>query len=386
MAVQCFLCRLIDPERELVEMGCPAEAVLKFIPDIGSITVKVRGLNPPEIKLVLAQAAAAGAAVLPFSFHGAGLFLSGARGTLKGLAQTLSASPELQATATALDIITRNAYRKPGGELHLGSDRLSLGERTLVMGILNLTPDSFSDGGRFPGVDAAVTWAREMAAAGADIIDIGGESTRPGNRPVPAEEELHRVLPVIRALQNSPDFNTPLSIDTYKVSVAKAALDLGATLVNDVWGFKKEPALAKLVARYGVPVCLMHNQDNTVYNDLLPDIMTSLQESVNLALAAGIRPDQVLIDPGIGFGKNLSQNLEVMQRLDDFTGLGHPILLGTSRKSMIGKTLHLPEGDRIEGTAATVALGIAAGAAVVRVHDVREMIRVVRMTDAIVRR
>ncbi len=386
MPGQCFLYRLVDPERELARMGCAAEAAVAFIPAIGSITVKMRGLDPLETRFVIRKAGEAGAAVLTYSSGGGGLLLSGARGILAQLARILSTRPELQAAGAALSVTARNAYRKPAGTLDLGSWRLPLGKRTLVMGILNLTPDSFSDGGRFPGIDAAVTWAKEMAVAGADLIDIGGESTRPGNRPVPAEEELGRVLPVIRALQTSPDFNTPISIDTYKVSVAEAALKLGAVLINDVWGFKKEPGLARLAVRYGVPVCLMHNQENTVYDDLLPDVMASLQQSVGLALAAGVRPDQIFIDPGIGFGKDLEQNLEVMQRLEDFTGLGYPILLGTSRKSMIGKTLHLPEGDRKEGTAATVALGIAAGAAVVRVHDVREMVRVVRMTDAIVRR
>jgi dihydropteroate synthase len=226
----------------------------------------------------------------------------------------------------------------------------------------------------------------QMAEEGADIIDIGGESTRPGHHQVSAEEELERVLPIINALKREQSFKLPLSIDTYKAKVAEAALDAGVEMLNDVWGLKADPALGAIASRYRVPVCLMHNRNNTDYLDLMTEVLAELQESVALALEAGIDDEKVIIDPGIGFGKNLDQNLEVMLHLKDFSNLGYPILLGTSRKSMIGKTLELPVEERLEGTAATVAYGISAGADLIRVHDVKEMKRVIDMTDAMIRR
>lgn len=387
MAVQCFLYRLFDPEQELEKMGCEAGAARAFIPEIGPLTVKWRGLAGPEAGLLADAAARAGAAVLPVPYQGSpSLLTSGTGGAMKRLAERITGLPGLEAAGTDLDTIARHAYRRPSGFLQAGSRLLPLGERTLIMGILNVTPDSFSDGGRFHSVEAAVARALRMVSDGADIIDIGGESTRPGHRPVPEEEELSRVLPVIRALAGTPGFDTPISIDTTKSRVAEESLAAGATMINDVWGFKKDPGLAGVTARAGVPVCLMHNRENTFYDDLLPDIMAEIRECVSIALNAGVKPGQILVDPGIGFGKNLPQNLEVMRRLEDLTGLGYPLLLGTSRKSLIGKTLDLPVEDRLEGTAATVAWGIAAGAGIIRVHDVREMARVTRMTDAMMRR
>ena len=218
---------------------------------------------------------------------------------------------------------------------------------------------------------------------GADIIDIG-ESTRPGYMPISLEEELNRVIPIIRTLKKEIDL--PLSIDTYKAEIATAALHEGVHMVNDIWGLKADRKMAGIVATAGVPVCLMHNRREPVYRDFIPDIISDLQESVDLALAAGIEKSKIIVDPGIGFGKNLDQNLEAMHHLHELKSLGFPVLLGSSRKSMIGKTLNLPVEDRLEGTAATIAYGIAAGVDIVRVHDVREMGRVVRMTDAIVRR
>jgi dihydropteroate synthase len=277
--------------------------------------------------------------------------------------------------------------RKPLTDgLQLGKKTIQLGKKTCVMGILNVTPDSFSDGGKFDCFESAVEHAFQMAEEGADIIDIGGESTRPGHQAVPAEEEINRVIPIIKALKKDPSFKLPLSIDTYKASVAEAALAGGVEMLNDVWGLKADPDLAAVAARYRVPVCLMHNRKNTDYRDLMADILGELEESVNLALQAGIDEDKIIVDPGIGFGKDLKQNLEVMLHLGDFNNLGFPLLLGTSRKSMIGKTLDLPVEERIEGTAATVAFGISAGADIVRVHDVKEMRRVADMTDAIFRR
>ena len=250
------------------------------------------------------------------------------------------------------------------------------------MGILNVTPDSFSDGGRYNRLDRAVAHARRMVEEGADIIDVGGESTRPGHKPVPLEEELERVIPVIEALVREVD--VPLSVDTYKAEVARRALEAGAHIINDVWGFRKDPEMARVAARFDVPVILMHNREAPAgYASLLDDICDDLLECVRIAREAGVRDERIILDPGIGFGKTHEENLEVMRRLERIVELGFPVLLGTSRKSMIGKTLGLPTDQRVEGTAATVTLGIAKGCRIVRVHDVKEMVRVARMTDAI---
>lgn len=265
-------------------------------------------------------------------------------------------------------------------ELVCRSHVLPLGERTLVMGILNVTPDSFSDGGRFVDLDQAVAQARAMVEAGADIIDIGGESTRPGATPVDETEELDRVLPVIRRL--SKELSVPLSIDTYKSGVADRAIAAGAHIINDVWGAKRDPQMAEVAARHRVPIILMHNRTDTDYHDFFADYVRDLRESVAIARAAGVAQDQIVLDPGIGFAKSLEQNLEAMRRLDDLVALGYPVLLATSRKRMIGYVLDLPVEERVEGTAATVALGAAKGCHMVRVHDVKEMKRVAKMMDA----
>jgi len=260
---------------------------------------------------------------------------------------------------------------------------LPIGERTLIMGILNVTPDSFSDGGRYVDPDQAVAHARELVEAGADILDIGGESTRPGSAPVEAAEELDRVLPVIRALAG--ECKVPLSIDTYKAEVADRAIEAGAHIINDVWGAKKDPRMAEVAANWDVPIILMHNRTNTDYTDFYRDFLNDLHESVNIAKVAGVKDDKIILDPGIGFAKSLEQNLETMRRLDELVALGYPVLLATSRKSMIGKVLDLPVDQRVEGTAATVALGIERGCHMVRVHDVKEMKRVAKMMDAMLR-
>lgn len=276
------------------------------------------------------------------------------------------------------------------------------GRRTYVMGILNATPDSFSgDGLAARGVQAALKQAAAFLEAGADILDIGGESTRPGAQPVEAEEEKRRVLPVIEAIARAFP-QAVLSVDTYKASVADAALQAGAHIVNDIWGLRADPDLAEVVVSHGVPVILMHNRSTpnsaevrerlggryvgVEYEDLLADVKRELLESVALAQAAGIPTEHIILDPGIGFGKTVEQNLELVNRLDEIRALGYPLLLGPSRKSFIGYTLNLPPEDRLEGTAAAVAVGIVRGADIIRVHDVRQMVRVARMTDAIVRR
>lgn len=264
-----------------------------------------------------------------------------------------------------------------------GKYSLPIGQKTYVMGILNVTPDSFSDGGSYDTPEAAVKWAKEMVEHGADIIDVGGESTRPGHTPVSADEEIERVVPVISLL--SKELNVPISIDTSKAVVAQKALEAGASIVNDVWGFQQDENIAKVVADFSAGAVLMHNSENTNYSDLIADIIKFLKTSINIALDAGVHRESIMIDPGIGFGKTTEQNLETMRRLEDISMMGWPVLLGTSRKSMIGNVLNLPAKERLEGTAATVTLGISKGVDVVRVHDVREMVRVARMTDAMVR-
>ena len=257
------------------------------------------------------------------------------------------------------------------------------GLRTFVMGIINVTPDSFSGDGLGSNVDAAVEQGLSFEALSADILDVGGQSTRPNHTPVSEQEELIRVIPVVKSLAYRS--NLPISIDTFYARVAAEALSAGASIVNDQWALRRDPEMAPLAAEAGVPVVLMHNQSSTDYDDLIPDMRASLAASVDNALQAGVRPENIIIDPGLGFGKTLEHNLEVVRRLSELKGLAPAILVGPSRKSMIGRTLNLPVDQRVEGTAAVVALCIANGADVARVHDVREMVRVCRMTDAIVR-
>ncbi len=287
-------------------------------------------------------------------------------------------------------------------DLRIGNRTFSWGSRTYVMGILNVTPDSFSgDGLTAEGrnLQTAVQQARRFAAAGADILDVGGESTRPGAQIVTAEEELARVLPVVRALVSELD--VPVSIDTYKAKVAAAALDAGASLVNDVWGLRADNDLAPLVAERKVPVILMHNRSNPAntelreklggryvgveYDNLLEDVKRELLASVQIAHNAGIQDDNIILDPGIGFGKTVEQNLELLNRSGEIRELGYPLLVGPSRKSFIGYTLDIPPDQRVEGTAAAVAVAIARGADIVRVHDVEQLARVAKMTDATTR-
>ncbi len=279
-------------------------------------------------------------------------------------------------------LLNNLGYREPF-EIPCGNNKLSLGEKTLVMGILNVTPDSFSDGGMYNEVSKAVERAKEMVEKGADIIDIGAESTRPGHTEVNAEEEVNRLVPILEKLVS--ELNVPISVDTYKAKTAEASLKAGAHIINDVWGFQKDPEIAEVASRYGAPVILMHNQQGTKYNDLMGDIIKSLRKSIERAVKAGVPEEWIIIDPGIGFGKDTEQNLQVMSKLDELCCLGRPILLGTSRKSLIGNTLKLPVDERLEGTAATITLGISKGVDIVRVHDVEKMGRVVKMTDAMVR-
>lgn len=257
------------------------------------------------------------------------------------------------------------------------------GRRTYVMGIINLSPDSFSGDGLGSDLAAVVEQGLRFQEEGADFLDVGAESTRPGSTPIAPERELELLLPALTAL--AAQVRIPLSVDTYKSAVARPAIKAGAAILNDVWGLKYDPALAAVAAETGAPLILMHNQQGQEYQNLLPDIFASLQQSVGQAMAAGVARDKIILDPGIGFGKTAEHNLEILRRLPEFQSLGLPLLLGTSRKSTIGRVLDLPVAERLAGTAATVALSIAGGADIVRVHDVREMAQVCRMSDAIIR-
>lgn len=269
--------------------------------------------------------------------------------------------------------------------LKIGNKEFKLGEKTYVMGILNVTPDSFSDGGDFDNIENALNHARKMINEGVDIIDVGGESTRPTHTPVDEIEELKRVVPVIKALRKE-FINIPISIDTYKSEVAKQAIEAGADMINDVWGFKKDKNMANIAAKYDVPCCIMHNRTDANYENLIEDILKDLNESIEIAINAGVKKENIILDPGIGFAKNYEENLEVMNKLHRLNDLGYSWLLGTSRKSLIGNTLNLPPKERLEGTLATTTLGIIKGCDFVRVHDVKENKRVCIMTDAMVRR
>lgn len=267
--------------------------------------------------------------------------------------------------------------------MRIGNKDFPLGERTYIMGILNVTPDSFSDGGKYTNIDSALRQAEKMIKEGVDILDIGGESTKPGYVSITDEQEINRVVPVIEAVKAR--FDVPISIDTYKSNVAKAALMAGADLLNDIWGFRHDECCAKLAAQYDVPVCLMHNRDNTEYVNLLPEVIEDLQTSIQIAKKHGVKSEKIILDPGIGFGKTLEQNRMVMNHLEDIVAMGYPVLLGTSRKSMIGLTLNLPVDEREEGTIATNVIGVLKGCGFVRVHDVEKNVRALKMTDAILR-
>lgn len=266
--------------------------------------------------------------------------------------------------------------------LTLNGIELDFTKETFVMGILNVTPDSFSDGGMFNSVEKAVAQAKKMVADGAKIIDVGGESTRPGYTRISDEEEIARVVPVIQALLK--EVQAIISIDTYKSNVARAAIEAGAHIINDIWGAKADPEMVKVAAELNVPIILMHNRKNNQYNNFFADYMEDLQESIEIAKGAGVRDEHIFLDPGIGFVKSLSESIETMQRLDELVALGYPVLLATSRKRMIGSVLDLPVDERVEGTAATCAFGVQKGCHIMRVHDVKEVARTVKMMDALV--
>lgn len=273
--------------------------------------------------------------------------------------------------------------RRATKPLICGNYSLPIQNETIVMGILNVTPDSFSDGGKYNEIELAIQHAKKLIADGAKIIDVGGESTRPGAAKVDEGEELKRVVPIIKALAREID--VPISIDTYKSEVAKQAVEAGATIINDVWGAKKDPKIAEVAAAYNVPICLMHNRTNENYYSLMSDMVLDLVESINIAKRVGVKDEMIILDPGIGFAKTAEQNLEVLNKLEQIKALDYPVLLGTSRKRFIGEVLGTEVDERMEGTGATVCLGITKGCEIVRVHDVLQITRMSRMMDAMLK-
>lgn len=269
----------------------------------------------------------------------------------------------------------RDVYR-------FGNTEMDFKKETVIMGILNVTPDSFSDGGKYGRIDTALKHAEEMLRNGAKIIDVGGESTRPGHVPISFEEELERTIPVVKAL--TKELGCTVSIDTYKAGVAEEAILAGAQIINDIWGAKREPYIADVAAKYNVPIILMHNREKAEYEgDFMDEVIADLQESVGIAVAAGVAQDNIWLDPGIGFARNAIQNVWTMQGLDRISEMGYPVLLGTSRKSLIGNVLGLPVEERLEGTGATVCYGIEHGCHIMRVHDVKEVARMAKMMDVL---
>lgn len=265
--------------------------------------------------------------------------------------------------------------------MRIGTHEFDVKNQTYIMGIMNVTPDSFSDGGKIKSVDAALKKAEQMQREGAAILDIGGESTRPGYTPVSEEMEMERILPVIEAVKKNLDI--PISVDTYKSTVAKAAICAGADLINDIWGLKADAEMADLIAKYNVACCLMHNRENTKYKNFIEDVIKDLEESLLLAEKAGIAKNRIILDPGVGFAKDYEKNLEVMRNLYRIKEMGYPVLLGASRKSVIGLTLDLPSEERLEGTLVTTVAAVQQGCAFVRVHDIKENYRTIQMAQAI---
>lgn len=269
-------------------------------------------------------------------------------------------------------------YKNP---LILNNIELDFTKETFIMGILNVTPDSFSDGGQYFSVEKALEHGKKMVQDGAKIIDVGGESTRPGYTPISDEEEISRVVPVIKALKK--EVNAIISIDTYKSKVAEAAIEAGADIINDIWGAKKDPRIAKVAAEKNVPIILMHNREEKDYKNFFKEFLDDLQESIEIAIEAGVPESNIILDPGIGFVKNYEQTIETMKRLDELVALGYPVLLATSRKRFIGTILDLPVNERVEGTAATCAYGITKGCHILRVHDVKEVARTAKVMDVL---
>jgi dihydropteroate synthase len=352
--------------------------------------LKISGLTPVQANILKQEMLARGAeaavsrGVIDGSASKTDVVLMGTLTQYKAVLPKLKMQAfGLPKLADLIEEVLDNLEERPA-KLPCRDRELDLGKRTLIMGILNITPDSFSDGGVYTDPGKAEERAFQMVEEGADLIDVGGESTRPGHTPVSLEEEIKRVMPVLKRI--SGKISVPVSIDTSKAEVARQGLEAGVQIVNDQQAFRGDSQMPGIVAQYGAAVIIMHNQQGTEYKDMLGEMVHYFRESMAIAETAGINRDAIVIDPGVGFGKSVEGNLEAILRLPELACIGRPVLVGTSRKSVIGKVLDLSVDQRLEGTAVTVALSIAGGADIVRVHDVSEMARVVKMTDAIVRR
>ncbi|HBV99305.1 MAG: dihydropteroate synthase [Peptococcaceae bacterium BICA1-7] len=376
--------------REILAIGADPAGSRWMAPKAVCRALKISGLSPKQANIIKQEMlgkggeAAVSRGVLDGSADPSDIIVMGTVRQIEAMAAKLKMQPfGLPALADKIRAVISSLEGRRPFSLDCRGRILPIGSRTLVMGILNVTPDSFTDGGQFFDPGRALEHALQMEEEGADIIDLGGESTRPGHREIDAGEEIDRIIPVLSRILK--ELRIPVSVDTTKAEVAERALEEGAHIINDQWALRRDPNMAGVAARYGVPVIIMHNQSGTEYRDMMGDMIGYFRESIEIAECKGIDRNRIIIDPGIGFGKTLEQNLATMRRLKELDCLGQPVLLGTSRKSMIGKTLDLPTDQRVEGTAATVALGIAYGVDIVRVHDVKEMVRVARMTDAMVR-
>lgn len=393
---------------EMEKVGASVPGMKIMMPKASFRVIKVEGLNFAAANIIKQEMLARGGeAVISHQVYStkdvdSDVLLLGTERHHQDLLRKLRVQPFKSLGAIASEVeqaLVRHAGEELGS-LTIAGRAFDWGDRTYIMGVVNVTPDSFSGDGLGDDIEAALAQAERMIEAGADLIDVGGESTRPGSEPISVEEELGRIVPVIEALARRAD--VPISIDTYRAEVAEEALTAGAHLVNDVWGLRMEPEIAEMAARHQVPLVLMHNRSRpkdaaqtarlggrylgVEYEDLMADVIRELRDSISLAVEAGVEREKIIVDPGIGFGKTVEQNLQLMANLAELKVLGRPILLGPSRKSFIGYTLDLPLDERVEGTAAAVAVGIANGADIVRVHDVKQMVRVARMTDAMVRR
>lgn len=381
---------LEDAKKETDKLGVDKNGIEWIAPKALHVNILLEDISPYEANIIKQEMlgkggdAAVHRGVVNCSVKSSNVLITGTYKQYCGLLHKLRfQSKMLRLIADEIHEILKIFDEQGTSDFVYRGGRLLIGKRTILMGILNVTPDSFSDGGKYDGIEPAVEQAKKMCREGADIIDVGGESTRPGHTPVDAFDEMERVIPVVERLVE--ELNVPISVDTSKAVVAEKALEAGAHIINDVWGLQKDPLIAGVVADFKAGVVIMHNRSKPDYDDLMGDILCFLRKSVKLAEEAGIIRNSIVIDPGIGFGKTLNHNLEIMKRLKELRSLNLPVLLGTSRKSLIGKTLDLPINERIEGTAATVTKGISDGADIIRVHDVKQMARVAKMTDAMVR-
>jgi len=385
-----YIDSLGNAKEEIRKIGVDAGAIPWLSPKAVHLKIKIDGISPYSANIIKQEMlgkggdAAVNRGVVNCSCDKSDVLIMGTYGQINKLIYKLaSQSGSLKEIAVEIERVLAGFDKGKPEYFECGKYKLPIGEKTYVMGILNVTPDSFSDGGLYNNIDAAIRRANDMVAQGADIIDVGGESTRPGHTTIEPFEEINRIIPVIEKL--SKELKVPISVDTSKAMIAEKALKAGACIINDVWGLQHEPAIAVVASKYGAGVIMMHNQETKEYKDLMGDIISFLRTSIDIAEKAGISRESLAVDPGIGFGKSLQQNLEVMRRLRELKSLNLPVLLGTSRKSLIGNVLELPVGERLEGTAATVTLGISNGVDIIRVHDIKEMTRVARMTDAMVR-